>query len=369
MAALFNLVSWNLKQFSSKHADRELELIGNLPVKVWIARLLMDQRASVCGIMEVVLSAAGATAIDVLVQAVDEIVDSCTTDTQSASYYQAKVSGPSVPAESAVATRADKYAVIWLSRDVMLQFSPPASPPYTIPGVTVSCMELATAVTTKVAWTDRCPVCWVTAPIASLPTAVTTILWHAPQAKHNRGAPTIEQVAKLADQIIWGKGSSPYRTDRYLIVGDFNYRTASKRAFQPLADLGFASIFPGDQTTLTTLAAFIKNNRHKFVTAERYDAAFLAKAFDNLFARDVTIMNKVRPLVPLWILEEALDTGEVEFGQQLSADSLQAALMVSDHLPLCVTVAETGTTGSIDLAQLPAYVSVEGPTPDGEARP
>ena len=305
MAEIADYMSWNIENLSSRKSAKDL--ITGVSVPAWIATLILTMETNVVGIMEVTLGT-GAAAARIL-------ADTLNITSGSSGKWTCAVSERDVDACDPLAARADKYALLWDTA-----------------AVTVADAEIPDL---KTAFLDRKPLSWKMANAAG-GTVVHCLLWHAPQPKNHLGGDTIGTIADAAAEIAGITGSK-----NQLVSGDFNYATGSAAVYEPLTKLGFVGVFDGEKTTLSRLATFIKNEQEKkaLVFDGEVDDAFLSSAYDNIFLRTVTGTFTAKGVIPFILFQEIQSDPSLALKPSLQIQyAIQAAKIVSDHMPLVLTV-------------------------------
>lgn len=305
MTELFDYMSWNIENFSKKHAKKTI--YQNLEVKYWIANLVVTMEANLLGIMEVTLGD-GDKAMELLQDAINGMVKGTT--------WKFLVSKRNVQKTDPKARRADKYGIIWNNANV-------------------SIANLQIADSFGVSFEDRVPMFWQANKKGSKKT-VNMLLWHAPQPKYTKKAATIQL---MADTVHAVDNNSALTSHYFICSGDFNVDTGKQPYFTPLTSLGFKGLFDGSLTTLKSVKSYIAKNQAKFLTQPNYDLEFLSSAYDNVFMRNLNWQDELKINVPQNILED-LHTN-IKFQMVTRKQAQQAitnAKIISDHMPLVTTV-------------------------------
>lgn len=313
MTDLLDYMSWNIEHFSDKHMLKKF--YTGVSVSAWVASLILEMEANMVGIMEATKNS-GFGAISALVDDINKVFLSKNKKTGG---WRSYFSLANIKKGAPNFAKSDCYAIAYDFNAVRLKNVDVPFGPVPFP--------------------DRYPLYWQTVSTDGK-TLIDCLLWHAPQPKNNKGAKTMECIANLANAIVKKVGNL-----NFLISGDFNYNTGSSAAYKPLANLGFAGVFDGEGTTLTSLKSFMKDkeNRQKMIAKGDYDEAFLASAYDNIFVHNLKFDNDLKVCIPYVILEEMSSSRGFSLKKVPSKDlqlAMQQAKVISDHMPLVVTITD-----------------------------
>lgn len=312
MAEIADYMSWNIEKFSGHKSIKEI--FRSVEVPYWISTLILEMEANIVGIMEVTL-ATGADAIKVLAATLNQVALKGAGGANW-TYY---VSDRNVDVKSKVATRADKYALVWDSAKV-----------------NVGKAALGTSATVK--FTDRKPLYWQMQNAVTSGKVVNCLLWHAPQPKYHEGEDTIQEIADVAAEYVKSTNIA-----EFVVSGDFNYDTSDTSVYGPLTKMGFTGVFDGSRTTLSALKTFMNDeaNRKKLIFKGMVDEAFLSSAYDNVFLRNLNYKWGIKVCLPYAILQEIQTNVAFQIvTRSETQQAMQCAKIISDHMPLVLTVFE-----------------------------
>lgn len=325
--APFRYMSWNIQNLSERHSAKQVWV--NLSVKIWIANIILDMKADIVGTMEVTLGS-GESACKLITKSLQQLSDLKRSAKRRKPPAQKWICEVSL--KSTNSSKADKYCIFFNQEAIELADNPSICP---IPGNTK--------------YTNRLPIHWVIGDESDSSTLVDCLLWHAPAPKDmkKKEKETIQHIANVYKNII---NNAVVKRGKALISGDFNHKTSDTEAYKPLTNppLNFKGLFDGELTTLKTLRTatldYIRNNKTQFLDPSLYNSSnvLAVSGYDNIFIRQITAIFQTKICIPYVILEQ--QNGKIipsSISNKAIQNALKQARIISDHLPLLVTISST----------------------------
>jgi hypothetical protein len=359
-------MSWNIKNWSVRRAHKPVEpshpLLSSVIVAAKIADFIHRMGANVVGVMEVCRESprnVGVSGCDALQVALNEAAVHGPTGplTVKGAHRAPDLSdlGPGeygpwkywISANNS-ATRADRYAVFWVTRHYQYAGRK-------FDAVDVTECQLAERGPPGDDWTDRAPAQWKTSRANGRDSdkPVRCLLWHAPQPKNHRGA---REFILLREHMRNLEGDVD---NRVLVSGDFNWNLDRKSIYGALLNADYMA-YPGPEggpgsqgktrpTSLTgpgrkSERAAAAARMEALVASGRFDEAYMANPYDSIFANTdgLTVERAAGVLIPLEIYHELMADASQTPTPTPAHTAFMGGYQISDHIPIVGTVATAG---------------------------